>query len=456
MKKNLNKLMVTAFTILMTIGAHAQTKIITTVGGTGVSGFSGDNAAATAAKLSNPSGVAVDDTGNIYIVDKGNYRIRKISKTGIITTIAGNGGIGYSGDHAAATAATLSPNGIAVDLAGNVFIADQGNNCIRKINKLGIITTVAGDTANGFAGDHGPATAAKLSNPSSVAVDVSGNLFITDQNNNRIRKVDTFGIITTVAGGGTGGLGDGGAATTASLSIPSGIAVDASGNLFIIDQGNNRVRKVTAMGLISTYAGTGAVGYSGDGGAAIAATFNYPISVAVDGSGNVYVVEGNNNVIRKIDAIGNIYAFAGKDSLGYSGDGGAATAAKLKNPTGVAVDTAGKIYIADLGNNRIRKVATVIRTAINPVSVTTGNIELLPNPNNGTITVRACFNPVNDEDMFLQVTDMLGKVVYKNTLQAQNGILNTQIILNDVADGIYLLNARSGNETYVSRFVMHK
>ena len=217
--------------------------------------------------------MAVDASGNLYIADTGNNRIRKVSATGIITTVAGNGSAGYSGDGGPATSAQLDgPEGVAVDGSGNLYIADTCNNRIRKVSATGIITTVAGNGSAGYSGDGGPATSAQLSLPAGVAVDGSGNLYIADSGNNRIRKVSATGIITTVAGNGSPGYsGDGGPATSAQLNQPAGVAVDASGNLYIADSSNNRIRKVSATGIITTVAGNGFDGYSGDGGPATSA-----------------------------------------------------------------------------------------------------------------------------------------------------------------------------------------
>ncbi len=329
---------------------------ITTVAGPG--DFGGDGGAAVAAWLRNPFGVAVDGSGNLYIADWSNQRIRKVDADGSISTVAGDGTEGYSGDGGAATAAQLSgPSGVAVDGSGNLYIADSGNQRIRKVDADGAITTVAGDGTEGYSGDGGAATAARLADPSGVAVDGSGNLYIADRSNRRIRKVDVDGAITTVAGDGTKGYsGDGGAATAAQLSGPSGVAVDGSGNLYIADWSNQRIRKVDADGVITTVAGDGTYGFGGDGGAATAAQLSSPSGVAVDGSGNLYIADRSNRRIRKVDADGVITTVAGDGTYGFGGDGGAATAARLRNPTGVAVDGSGNLYIADSFNHRIRKV----------------------------------------------------------------------------------------------------
>ena len=336
---------------------------IITVAGSGTGGYSGDGGAASLGELNCPAGVAVDASGNIFIADSGNNRFRKVGTNGVITTVAGNGTIGYSGDGGAATLANLGgPDGVgvgAVDASGNLFIADGDNNVIRRVGTNGIITTVAGDGNSGYSGDGGAATHAELSGPWGVAVDASGNLFIADGGNNVIRKVGTNKIITTVAGnknGWSGYSGDGGAATSAELNGPYGVAVDAFGNLFIADSWNNVIRKVGTNGIITTVAGNGTPGYSGDGGAATLAELDGLQSLAVDASGNLFIADTYDNVIRKVGTNGIITTVAGNGIGGYSGDGSPATSAELNGPYGVAVDASGNLFIADLYNNRIRKV----------------------------------------------------------------------------------------------------
>jgi sugar lactone lactonase YvrE len=250
---------------------------------------------------------------------------------------------------------------VAVDAAGNLYIADNGNSRVRRVSVSGVITTVAGTGMYGFSGDGGPATNAQLKSPFGVAVDSVGNLYIADPYNHRVRKVSVSGVITTVAGTGPSGFwGDGEAATDAQLSFPSGVAVDGAGNLYIADTGNSRVR-VVSLGTISTKAGTGVEGFSGDGGPAVDAQLFQPLGVAVDAAGNLYVVDLLANRVRKVSVSGVITTVAGSGSTGivggFSGDGGPADNARLGNPGGLAVDTAGNLYIADSANHRVRKVA---------------------------------------------------------------------------------------------------
>ena len=337
--------------------------VITTVAGTGERGFGGDGASAVQARLSRPFGVAVDGAGNVFIADEGNNRIRKVDSAGTISTVAGTGEFGVSGDGGPAVQARLSrPNDVAVDGAGNVFIADRDNFRIRKVDSAGTISTVAGTGVQGYSGDGGPAIDARLWSPSSVAVDGAGNLFFADSGNDRIRKVGAAGTITTVAG--TGEFGDGGPAVNARLYRPSGVAVDGTGNVFIADSFNDRIRKVDATGTISTVAGTGRSGFGGDGSPAVNARLYRPSGVAVDGAGNLFIADSFNDRIRKMDTSGTISTVAGTERSGFGGDGASAVQARLSHPNDVAVDGAGNLFIADSFNNRIRKVdsAGVIST----------------------------------------------------------------------------------------------
>lgn len=388
--------------------------IITTVAGNGISGYSGDGGLAVNATLGFPFSVAVDAAGALFIADFGNQAVRKVSPAGIISTIAGNGTQGYSGDGGLATSAALGcPFGVTLDSVGNLFLADSCDHVIRKITPAGIISTVAGtftqiEYAGGYSGDGGPATSAQLNYPAAVAVDVAGNLFIADAHNHRLRKVNPTGIINTVVGNGQYSFsGDGGPAISATLNDPGGLAIDVAGNLFIADTRNNRIRKVTPAGIISTIAGGGteqsnsSSTYPGEGGPATSATLLNPLSVAVDGAGNLFIADSFANAIRKVtpagiittvitlntsnlggvpfhvvvDAAGDLFIadtfdtvirkltpsgylsiFAGNGTAGYSGDGGPATSAALSYPTGLALDTLGNLFIGDSDNNVVRKV----------------------------------------------------------------------------------------------------
>ena len=348
----------------------ANTTIITTFAGS-LGGFSGDEGPATSARMQRPFGVALDGGGNLLIADSYNNRIRRVDAgTGIITTVAGNGSWGFSGDGGPATSARLFvPQDIAVDSGGDMFIADSNTNRVRRVAAgTGVITTVAGNGSTGFSGDGGPATSARLTFPSGVAVDtVGGHLLISDSSNNRIRRVDAgTGVITTVAGTGVAGFsGDEGPGTSARVQYPQGIAVDADGHLFIADHTNCRIRRVAAgTGVITTVAGNGMQGFSGDGGPATSAQLAFPNGVAVDNvGGHLFIADYSNHRIRRVAAgTGVITTVAGTGVSGFSGNGGPGTSAGLSFPSG-AVVAGGNLLIADTYNNRIRRLEYLSATA---------------------------------------------------------------------------------------------
>ncbi|MEK7764635.1 MAG: hypothetical protein AAB368_00220, partial [bacterium] len=337
--------------------------LIATAAGTGGFGFNGDGIAANGASLAYPAGVAVDGQGNAFVADLWNHRIRKIAAgTGVISTVAGTGAQGLDPDGTPAISSRLNqPWGVAVDGAGNVFIADQMNQRVCRVDGVtGLLTTVAGTGVPGYNADGIAASTAQLYDPAGVAVDGAGDVFIADLNNHRVRRVDAgTGLISTVAGDGTGGYnGDGIAATAAEVNGPTGVAVGAAGDLFVADQSNHRVRRVDAgTGVITTLAGTGSGGFGGDGGAATAAQLTFPASVAVNGHGDVLIADKGNQRVRRVAAgSGVIETLAGTGDSGYNGDGIAAPLAFLFDPAGVAFDAACRLYVADQQNNRIRRV----------------------------------------------------------------------------------------------------
>jgi len=369
-----------------TVDAAFDPLVISTVAGDGTAGYNGDDILATSAELYYPDyGVAVDGAGNVYIGDSDNYRVRKVTaSTGIITTVAGDGTYGYNGDNIPATEAELdAPEGVAVDSAGNIYIADFWNCRIRKVTaSTGYISTVAGDGTCGYNGDNITATSAELYHPNNVAVDSAGNIYIADSGDYRVRKVTaSTGKISTVAGDGTYGFsGDNGPATSAELYFPDGLAVDSSGNIYIADYWNDRIRVVNTgstartiatvviqAGDIATVAGDGygspnSGGFSGDNGPATKAELYFPTGVALDSAGNIYISDGDNGRIREVIAsTGIITTVAGggtgcTDQTDSVGDGCPATSAKIPQPWGVTLDSAGKIYIVDIDDSRIREV----------------------------------------------------------------------------------------------------
>lgn len=330
---------------------------LTVVAGNGIAGHSGDGGPATGASLKNPAGLAVNAAGDLYIADERNGRIRKVTADGAITTVAGGGSSTFR-DGGPATAGRLSARGVAVDAAGNIYIADTYSHRIRKVTAAGTISTIAGNGTQGFSGDGGPVVNAVLDTPNGIAVDSSGTLFIADQSNSRIRRIANNGIISTVAGNGTGTYtGDGGQAVVAGVGNPRSVALDNSGNLNIAQGYPYPVRKVTPAGVISTVAG-GRAGFSGDGGPAMAAALNELQGVAVDAVGNLYIADSINGRVRKVSAgvSGTITTLAGTGLANFAGDGGPAVSAALSEPLGVAVDSTGNLFIADHLNHRIRKV----------------------------------------------------------------------------------------------------
>ena len=338
---------------------NAQVTVIRTIAGDGIASFRGDSGLATAAGLNNPMGLATDPFGNVYVADNGNNRVRKIDLTGIITTIAGNGIPGYNGDGIAATAGELNhPTAVATDAYGDVFISDSGNGRIREVNSKGIISTVAGNGKYGFNGDGGQASAAEFAYPMGLTVDAAGNIYVADNGNYRIRKINTSGIVNTIAGTNiAGGYNDNGiSATTAELYSPFGIVADQAGNIYISEGVEySYINRISPDGHISNFAGAGKQAFSGDGGEAVVASLNAPWGMAMDANGNMYIADHGNNRVRGIGTDGVIITIAGGGSNGL-GDGGYASTAELNNPSGIAIDGAGDIFVSDQGNNRIREI----------------------------------------------------------------------------------------------------
>jgi NHL repeat-containing protein len=335
-------------------------RIVTVAGG---GSDAGDGEPATSAMLRLPVDVALGPTGDLYIAEAGEYptgeggsRIRRVKADGTIDTIAGTGRPGFSGDGGPAVNAELNqPSSIAFGPAGDLFIADRQNERIRRVDQHGIITTFAGTGIKGFSGDGGPARAAALATPYGIAFDSGGDLFIADSDNNRIRRVDRNGIITTIAGTGEArAFGDGGPARTAGVNDPYDVVVDRDGNLYEVDA--NRIRRIDHGGVITAFAGTedGSVS-GGDGGPATAATFNAPVAIGTDASGRIYIADHHGNRIRVITPDGHIATAAGTGHRGSRGDGGLATDADLNQPWGSVGDTT-YLYFADTFNNRVRAI----------------------------------------------------------------------------------------------------
>ena len=427
---------------------NLNTGIINTVAGNSSYGSGGDGGQATAAQLSFPEGVLVDGSGDLFIADTGNSQIREVNpSTHVITTFeGGDGGLVYTNDNGPATDAILAnPDGVAVDSQGDIFIADEYFNAIREVNaQTGIMTTIAGNGTYGYTGDGGQATSAELGDPAGLAIE-GNDLFIADAGNNVIREVNlTTGVITTVAGNGTyGGSGDGGLATNAELSSPMGVAVDSSGNIYIADVYDNEIRKVDATTHdISTIAGNGTYGDSGDGGKATAAELSDPSGIALDGAGNLFIADTDNDVIREVNlTTGVITTIAGvADDNNYSGDGGLPTAAALDGPSDVAVDSAGNVYVADTYNNVVREVST--STGSQTVTVAKATLTITADSANKTYgnTSTLAGTAFTETGLVTVNGDTLSSVTLTSTGTAQSATVGTDPIVPTVAVGTGLSN----------------
>lgn len=447
MKKNL---LVYTF-IFCKICTNAQ--VITTVSGGGSSGL-GDGGPAISAELYNCHGVDFDAAGNMYIADGNNHRIRKVEAgTGIITTIAGTGTGAFSGDGGLAVNASLnSPWDLDVDASGNIFIADAGNNRIRKIEAAsGLIKTIAGTSTYGYNGDGIFPTTANLYFPSGVVVDAAGNVYIADQYNNRIRKINaSTGLISTFAGDGSNIYnGDGIPAINSGVADPNGVDVDATGNVYISDHGSWRIRKVSvATGMISTLAGIGSPGSSGDGAQATLAQLN-PHAIMVDAQGNIYF-SCNTTKVRKIAAgTGIVTTIAGDGTPGFNGDGGDALLARLNGCSGLGMDASGNIFAGDAVNNRVRKIsgnslATAILNTVN-----TDEKYLYPNPFNSYATIHFTEEKLN---AVLTITNIQGKVLRSSNFNGKSVIIEKL----ELSEGIYFATVKTQDgKSTTSKFVIN-
>lgn len=434
--------------VIASITKQSQAQIITTIAGTGTAGYSGDGGQATAAQFMYPTGLCIDKSGNLFVADYSSNTVRKIKTTGIISTIAGNNTQGNAGDGGQATVANLyDPTGVAKDANGNIYIADDDNNKIRKVTGSGIINTFAGDGFVGYYGDTVQATTARLSSPWGITIDKHKSIFFADLLNHCIRKIDSLGVITTVVGTRTAGyIGDGGQASMAQLNYPANVVFDGVGNLYIVDRANNVIRKVNTAGIITTVAGNNTQGYSGDGGQATLAELGLPFGMDVDAAGNMYIADQANNVIRKVTSAGIISTIAGNGTQGFSGDGGPANLAELNLPRDVKVDTAGNLYIADSNNSRIRKVSIVNTTHIESESSNQSAITVYPNPVNNILNVECLL--VNEKTT-LSITDMLGNNVKQIPFNTQHVTLN----IADLSEGVYNLSI-IGNEGVINKRIV--
>lgn len=445
----LSKVMGVFFVLILLTYFRAQAQIITTIAGNGTLGNTGDGGSATNASLMYPDAVAVDHAGNVYIAVQVD-RVRKVNTMGIISNFAGNGH-GYNGDGIPATDADLYvPGGMAADSHDNIYIVDSRNYRIRKVDSLGIISTIAGTGVSNYSGDGGSATSAELLAPLGIAIDKNDNIYFNDCNN--VRKISNSGVITTVAGNGygcpaSGGfLGDGGVATAAELHAPLSVAFGSYSdlpNLYIADNLNQRIRIVNPVGVINTFAGGG---YSGtaNGIAATAALLQSPTGIATDHEDNVYIVDEPNNCVRIVNTSGVINTFAGTYVQGFSGDGGPATAAQLSLPYSVAVDDWGNIYIDDLSNNRIRKVS-INHTKVVPLFESESSQNIFPNPANNKVSIS--FATSQEAEVRICVTTATTQIVAMQNVHAIGGKMSISTFnTKDLPTGLYLYSICSNGQ----------
>lgn len=411
---------------IMTFISNAQ--VVTTLAGS-TGGFADGTGAA--AKFYYPYGVATDAAGNVYVADTFNNKIRKITQSGEVSTFAGST-YGFA-DGIGAAAQFIHPYGVATDNAGNLYVADSGNSKIRKITPAGVVSTLAGSTPGSV---DGVGTIAQFNSPTGVATDAAGNVYVADLNNNKIRKITPAGVVTTLAGSGIYGFANG-TGMVAQFNYPLGVATDAAGNVYVADSNNNKIRKITPMGVVSTLAGSSLGGFA-DGTGALA-MFKGPIGVATDAAGNVYVGDQLNNRIRKITPAGVVSTLAGRIQQGFAD--GAGDLAMFDYPYGVATDTVGNVYVADQGNNKIRKIDQTLSVAQNEVA---SKITIYPNPVTAVLTVKLENGCVLDK---IIITDLSGKVIITK-------IQNTATInIDNLPIGMYIIEAYSGDKKIQSKFI---
>ncbi|HYD20485.1 MAG TPA: T9SS type A sorting domain-containing protein [Flavipsychrobacter sp.] len=441
----MKQLKLLSFCLFLSVSSSAQ-GIINTIGGDGGAGYTGDGGQATAAKIEGPRRATLDAAGNIYFVHQGGHRVRKITPAGIITTVAGTGTPGFSGDGGPATAAQLNvPSDVIVDSAGNLYIADLQNYRVRKVDgTTGIISTIAGNGQNGITGNGGPATAASIFIPYALTLDHGNNLYIAG--NAFIRKVDPNGIITTVCGlGGNMSTGDGGPAINADINVALSLCVDSDDNLYIL--GGARLRMInSATGIINTVAGNGTYAFGGDGGPALAAAIAAE-DIEMDRYDNLYLADGTNARVRVINTQGIIESVAGTGVIGSTGDGGPPLLCKLGRAAGIGIDTCGNFFITDYSLNRIRKVTypNCILKA-NNIIATSASVILYPNPATGIINIASGFKA----DQVI-LSDALGKVIRYEGFKGQENILD----VSKLNPGVYFATIISGSERKFEKIIIH-
>ena len=423
--------------LFILISCSTDAQIIAAFAGGSTCGHSGDGGTAISANLDYPCGGTFDKSGNFYFAERLSNTVRKISILGIISTIAGNGTAGFSGDGGEATNAELNnPTWVSIDNIGNLYIADVNNSRIRKIDTDDVINTIAGNGVSAYSGDGGPSTDASLFVPECVCVDDSGNIY--DIETVRIRKINRYGVINTVVGNGISGFsGDGGPASASEIN-PISAFIDVSNDIYIADGGNNRIRKVSARtGIINTIAGNGTAGFGGDGGPATNAIMN-PFCVALDAYGTLFIADGSARV-RTINTEGYITTFAGTGTMGYSGDGDAATTAQIYNPEGIAFDSCGNVYITDCANCRIRKVTFPYCGYLNVSDIANNGIEVSLHPN-------PVYDIINIDNIKTQSTyqlmNIIGTIVQQGTLKEGDN----SVSIMGVASGMYVLEVMDNEQ----------
>jgi len=452
--KKLKNLITAAFLLALPMIMNAQN--IIDFAGNGNIGYGGDGFPANSGvcELYQPVGVYVDKFGNTYISDNANNVIRKVNTSGIISTFAGIrmlGFGGYSGDGGPATEAELNvPEGVSGDINGNIYIADYDNGVIRMVNTSGIISTVAGSGYRGFSGDGGPATNAEIYLPTYVFIDAHENMYISDYGNSRIRMINALGIISTYAGNGDISYsGDGGPATAAEIAYPLSIYGDSAGNIYISGE-SDVIRKVNSSGVISTIAGNGTRAFSGDGGPATSAELDFPCGLCFDASGNLLFCDGGNARVREINTSGIISTIAGNGDGGYSGNGGPATAAELFGPWGIAINQYGNVCFADEGNNVVREIV------YQPTGIedTSDNWEILiyPNPTNQNLNLQFNKQPIGLAT--LSVIDITGREILNSQFTPGNYV-GTQftIDVSSLSAGMYFVNVKTKDNFFKQKFI---
>jgi trimeric autotransporter adhesin len=436
--------------LLFLFGISSEAQIITTFAGNGITtSITGDGGPATAGSINGANGGAFDKSGNYYVCDNLGHRLRMVTPSGIISTVAGNGSSGYLGDGGPATAAKLrNPASVAIDSHDNLYINDLSNYVIRKVSaSTGIISTFAGTGVSGYNGDNIPATDAQLGGVQDISFDTAGNLYLVDQVNFRVRKINTSGIISTIAGSGgfsSLGTGDGGAATAATFNFLSSVVVDKAGNVFVSDLSAAKIRRISTSGIITTIAGNGIYTYSGDNIPATDAQFA-PLRFGFDRTENIVIGDKVNERVYRIDDAGIFHCIVGTGITGYGGDGGPATAATLNYPAGIVYDTCGNLYIAESTGRRVRKVAfnpLCWPISVRDVSATQVAVMIFPDPATTTLVIAG-----TEKIDKIAVLNIAGQMIMDESYT------NKQTVTLDVKHlqpGMYLLRI---NDIIVKRFV---